>query len=150
MRKKILIVEDNSELLELQRLSLKEAGYAVVTASNGIEALKKAHTASPDLILLDLVLPELDGFAVCESLRQDPATASLPIIALTGLTSEFTKFAGMEAGANDYVTKPASLPQLVSKIQYWLERSPLPTERPAAQRSASPRAPFARPAGRSD
>lgn len=149
MRKKILIVEDNSELLELQRLTLKEAGYVTVTASNGLEALKKARTVSPDLILLDLVLPELDGFAVCESLRQDPATANIPIIVLTGLNSDFTKFAGIEAGADDYVTKPASLPQLVSKIQYWLAQ-PRTRDSATRLRSAAPRAPFARAWGRVD
>ena len=149
MRKKILIVEDNSELLELQRLTLKEAGYVTVTASNGLEALKKARTVSPDLILLDLVLPELDGFAVCESLRQDPATANITIIVLTGLNSDFTKFAGIEAGADDYVTKPASLPQLVSKIQYWLAQ-PRTRDSATRLRSAAPRAPFARAWGRVD
>jgi DNA-binding response OmpR family regulator len=147
MRKKILIVEDNSELLELQRLTLKEAGYITVTASNGLEAIKKARTIAPDLILLDLVLPELDGFAVCESLRQDPATANIPIIVLTGLNSNFTKFAGLEAGADDYVMKPASLPQLVSKIQHWLAQ-PRTKESAARPRTAAPRAPFARAWGR--
>ncbi len=145
MRKKILIVEDNSELLELQRLTLKEAGYVTVTASNGVEALKKARSAGPDLILLDLVLPELDGFAVCEALRQDPATAGVPIIVLTGLSSEFTKLAGLEAGANEYVTKPASVPELVSRIQYWLAQPPVPPERPRPIRL-----PAIRPAGRAD
>ena len=145
MRKKILIVEDNSEMLELQRLALKEAGYIPITASNGVEALKKARTAAPDLVLLDLVLPELDGFAVCESLRRDSATAKLPIIVLTGLSSEFTKLAGMEAGANEYVTKPASPSELLSKIAYWLEQPP-----EVVARAASMRAVAARPAGRAD
>lgn len=120
MRKKILIVEDNSELLELLRLNLKHAGFAVATATNGIDALKKARSVSPDLVLLDLVLPELDGFAVCETLRKDPATAQVPILVLTGLTSEFARYAGMESGANDCVTKPISPTVLVSKIKRWL------------------------------
>ena len=124
MRKKLLIVEDNTELLELLRLALKQAGFSVFTASTGLEAIKKARAILPDLILLDLVLPELDGFAVCEVLRKREETAGLPIILLTGLTSEFTRYAGMESGADEYVTKPASPEQLLPKIKYWLRHPP--------------------------
>src|SRR5262249_14904799 len=121
MRKKVLIVEDNSELLELLRLHLRGAGYAIATAANGVEALKKARSVTPDLVLLDLVLPELDGFAVCETLRKDPATTAIPIIVVTGLTSEMARSAGLEAGATDYVIKPVHPAGLVSKIKYWLQ-----------------------------
>ena len=121
MRKKILIVEDNTELLELLRSHLRMAGYATSTATNGLDALKKARAGLPDLIVLDLVLPELDGFAVCEILKKDPATAATPIILLTGLTSEFTRYAGMESGANELVTKPANPAQLLSRIEHWLQ-----------------------------
>ena len=121
MRKKILIVEDNTELLELLRSHLRMAGFSTTTATNGVEAVKKARAAVPDLIVLDLVLPELDGFAVCEILKKDPATAATPIILLTGLTSEFTRYAGMESGANELVTKPANPTQLVSRIEHWLQ-----------------------------
>jgi DNA-binding response OmpR family regulator len=124
MRKKLLIVEDNTELLELFRLGLKQAGFSVSTATNGLDAIKKACALGPDLILLDLVLPELDGFAVCERLRSDAATASIRIIMLTGLTSEFTRYAGLESGADEYVTKPASPDQLLPRIQHWLQQSP--------------------------
>ena len=123
MRKKLLIVEDNTELLELLRLSFKQAGFVVCTAATGVEALKKARTLSPDLILLDLVLPELDGFAVCETLRRSGETAQIPIIMLTGLTSDLTRYAGMESGADEYVTKPASPEQLVPRIKYWLRQA---------------------------
>ena len=139
MRKKLLIVEDNTELLELMRLGLKQAGFSVSTAANGLEALKKARTLSPDLILLDLVLPELDGFAVCEALRKDNTTSAIPIIMLTGLTSEFTRYAGMESGADEYVTKPASPGQLLPKIKHWLPHSPGKTrERPGSKPAAKP------------
>jgi len=121
MRKKILIVEDDTDLLEMLRLSFKEAGFSIATAVNGIEALKKVRTLRPDLVVLDLVLPELDGFAVCETLRKDKTTASIPIIMLTGLSSEFTRFAGLESGATDYVTKPVTLSELVSKVNHWLK-----------------------------
>ena len=126
MRKKILVVEDDTDLLEIMRLSLKGAGYSIATATNGIEALKKARTLSPDLILLDLVLPELDGFAVCETLRRDRATAEVPIIVVTGLSSEFTRLAGLESGATDYVTKPVSPMALVSKIDALLRAGACP------------------------
>jgi DNA-binding response OmpR family regulator len=122
MRKKILIVEDNSELLELMRLALKHAGFRTATASNGADALKAAKDAAPDLVVLDLVLPELDGFAVCERLRKNPATAGIPIIVLTGLSSEFARLASLEAGADEYVTKPVSPEALVSTIKQLLRR----------------------------
>jgi DNA-binding response OmpR family regulator len=128
MRKKLLVVEDNTELLELFRLGLKQAGFSVSTATNGVDALKKARALSPDLILLDLVLPELDGFAVCERLRRDETTSAVRIIMLTGLTSEFTRYAGMESGADEYVTKPASPAQLLPRIEHWLRQ-------PVTQRS---------------
>jgi DNA-binding response OmpR family regulator len=126
MREKILVIEDNSEFRELLRLIIKEAGFCVVTAKNGIEALKKARSVQPDLIVLDLVLPELDGFAVCEILRKDPASAGIPVIVLTGLTSEITRYAGLESGANEYVTKPASPEHLVSRIKHWLKERKRP------------------------
>ena len=120
MRKKLLVVEDNTELLELLRLGFKQAGFSVSTAATGLEALKKARALSPDLIVLDLVLPELHGFAVTEALRRNEETAAIPIIMLTGLTSEFTRYAGMESGADEYVTKPASPEQLLPRIKHWL------------------------------
>jgi DNA-binding response OmpR family regulator len=124
MRKKILVVEDDRTLLELLRLSFRAAGFSVATASNGIEALKKARSVTPDAILLDLVLPELDGFAVCETLRRDAAMASVPIVAVTGLTSELSRVAGFECGATDFVSKPATPKELVSKIKHWLQHPP--------------------------
>src|SRR5258706_1651767 len=124
MRKKILIVEDTAELLRLLRLSFRAAGFAVATAANGIDALKKVHSLLPDCILLDLVLPELDGFAVCEILRQDAETASIPILVFTGLGGQFTRLAGFDAGADDYITKPLSPKDLVSRIKQLLQLSP--------------------------
>jgi two-component system, OmpR family, alkaline phosphatase synthesis response regulator PhoP len=123
MRKKLLIVDDNTELLELMRLGFKQAGFSVSTAANGLDAIKKARSLSPDVILLDLVLPELDGFAACEALRRSQETAAIPIIMLTGLTSEFTRFAGLESGADEYVTKPASPEQLLPRVKYWLRHA---------------------------
>jgi two-component system alkaline phosphatase synthesis response regulator PhoP len=130
MRKKILVVEDDAELLELLRLSFKNAGFSIATANNGIEALKKARSITPDAILLDLVLPELDGFAVCETLRRDPVTAEIPIVVVTGLSSELSRLAVLESGADDYVSKPISPRELVSKIRHVF----------GAQRRSAPRA----------
>jgi DNA-binding response OmpR family regulator len=123
MRKKILVVDDDPEAVELLSFNLKKAGFAIGTAFDGIEALKKARTISPDLILLDLMLPELDGFAVCELLRRNAATAAIPVIMLTAMSSELGRLAGMDCGAQDYVTKPFSLKQLVSKVETVLKKS---------------------------
>src|SRR5258708_20721034 len=109
MRKKILIVEDDADLLSLLRLTLKQKGHSIATASNGIEALKKARSLLPDVIVLDLVLPELDGFAVCETLRKHRATAGIKGIMLTRLSIAFTRSAGFDSVADDYFIKPALL-----------------------------------------
>jgi DNA-binding response OmpR family regulator len=130
MKKKILLVEDDADLLEMMRLCMKREGFSIATASNGIEALKKARSLLPDVIVLDLVLPELDGFAVCETLRKHRATAGIKVIMLTGLSSEFTRYAGFESGADDYVMKPVSPTELVSKIDYWLSKRGEPSSEP--------------------
>lgn len=137
MRKKILIVEDNSELLELMRLGLKQAGFRIATATNGADALQSVRSVAPDLIVLDLVLPGLDGFAVCECLRKDEATAGIPVIILTGLSSEFARFASLESGADEYFTKPISPERLVSRIKHLLRR-PQKLPHPAPEPGAKP------------
>jgi two-component system alkaline phosphatase synthesis response regulator PhoP len=134
-KKKILVIEDDSELLELLGLNLKHAGFAVITANNGCEALNMASDRSPDLIVLDLVLPELDGFAVCEILRRNSITNAIPIIVLSGLNSEFARFASLESGADEYVTKPVKPDWLVSRIKHWLRHSARPRQ-VQAQREA--------------
>jgi DNA-binding response OmpR family regulator len=133
----LLIVEDNTELLELMRLGLKQAGFSISTATNGVDALKKARSTTPDLIVLDLILPELDGFAVCEALKRSPDTSAIPIILLTGLTSEFTRYAGIESGADEYITKPISPEQLVAKIKQTL-RASRTKESPPEDKSNTP------------
>ena len=117
MRKKILVVDDDADLVELLRFNLKQAGFSIGTALNGVEALKKARSILPDLIVLDLMMPELDGFAVCEILRRDKTTASIPIIMLTALSSELGRLAGFECGATVYMTKPFSPRAVVTKIE---------------------------------
>ena len=102
---------------------MKAAGFAIGTAANGIDALKKARTVSPDLILLDVMMPGLDGFAVCETLRGNPATASIPILMLTGLCSHISQLVAFESGATDYLIKPFNPEELVSKVEKLLGRS---------------------------
>ena len=99
MRKRVLVVEDDAEMVDLLRFNLQKAGFAIATAADGIEALKKVRSLAPDLIVLDLMLPELDGFSVCEILRQDPDTASTPIIMLTAKAQEADKVVGFDLGA---------------------------------------------------
>jgi len=130
MRRKILVVEDDPDQLEIISLSLKTAGFAIGTAANGTDALVKTRSISPDLIILDLMLPGLNGFDVCESLRRDPATASIPIIMLTGMCSQFGRFAGLESGANDFLLKPFDPDQLVSKVETLLGRLYPPANAP--------------------
>ncbi len=122
MPKTILLVEDNAELVELWRLRLQAEGLEVVSAGDGVEALKKARAVEPDLIVLDLVLPEMDGFALCESIRLDPRFLNTPIIVITGLGSDLARYAGFEAGADEFVRKPLSPDDLVSKIRHWLKQ----------------------------
>ena len=130
MRREILVVEDDPDQLEAIRLNLKDAGFAIGTATNGIDALKKANSVSPDLIILDVMMPDLDGFAVCETLRENPATASVPILMLTGLCSHISRLVGLEAGATDYVIKPFDPDQLVSKVEKLLHPSSVSSKAP--------------------
>lgn len=121
MRKRILVVDDDPDLVTLLNFNLRKAGYAVATARDGVEALKKARSVRADLILLDLMLPEIDGFAVCEILRRDSSTASIPILILTALTSQLGRLAGFDCGATDYLTKPFSPRLLLFQIEQTLK-----------------------------
>jgi two-component system, OmpR family, phosphate regulon response regulator PhoB len=101
---------------------LKAAGFAVGTAADGFDALAKIRSAPPDLVVLDLMLPGMNGFDLCEQLRQDPATASVPIIMVTGMHSQFSRFTGLETGASEFLFKPFDLEQLVFKVEKLLSR----------------------------
>jgi len=119
---KILVVDDEPDALELVGFNLKQAGFEVVTADDGVEALKKARETAPDLVLLDLMLPEIDGLEVCKALRRDPATAPIPVIMLTAKAAEIDRVLGLELGADDYVTKPFSPRELVLRVRNLLKR----------------------------
>ena len=122
VKPKILVVDDEPEAVELLEFNLKQAGYAVTTAGDGAEALKKARTQSPDMIVLDVMLPEMDGFEICKSLRLDSTTAKIPIIMLTAKAAEIDRVLGLELGADDYLTKPFSPRELLLRIKKILAR----------------------------
>jgi len=117
VRQKILVVDDEPEAVELVEFNLKQAGFSVVSAADGAEALKKARAVLPGLIVLDLMLPEVDGLEVCKMLRRDPATASIPIVMLTAKAAEIDRVLGLELGADDYLTKPFSPRELVLRVK---------------------------------
>jgi len=122
MKAKILVVDDEPDALDLIEFNLKSAGYDVVTAKDGAEALNKARAAAPDLIILDLMLPEMDGLEVCKTLRREEKTARIPIIMLTAKTAEIDRVLGLELGADDYVTKPFSPRELVLRVKSLFRR----------------------------
>jgi DNA-binding response OmpR family regulator len=128
VRPKILIVDDEPEAVELVEFNLKQAGFDVLTAADGAEALKKARTTLPNLVVLDLMLPEIDGLEVCKMLRRDPTTAAIPIVMVTAKAAEIDRILGLELGADDYITKPFSPRELVLRIKNILQRG-----RPSAQ-----------------
>jgi DNA-binding response OmpR family regulator len=126
MRQKILVVEDDPDLVDLISFNLTQAGFTVGTALDGVDGLEKARCSAPDLILLDLMLPGLDGFAICDILRRDPRTAAIPIIIVTAMTSQLTRFNGLDSGAKDFITKPFSPRHLLSRIREILTAVPKP------------------------
>lgn len=117
---KILAVDDEPELTELMQFHLVRAGHEVVTAANGWEAIDCVKRSRPDLILLDLMLPDLDGFGVCEILRRDPLTATIPIIIVSAWASTDSRNLGLELGALDYITKPFSPAELIARVGHLL------------------------------
>jgi two-component system alkaline phosphatase synthesis response regulator PhoP len=121
--KKILIIEDERDILQLVKLYLEKEGFRTVTASTGAEGLNCAKQSKPDLIVLDLMLPEIDGLEVCKRLRSAPETAMLPIIMLTAKAEESDQVIGLELGADDYVTKPFSPKALVARVKALFRRT---------------------------
>ena len=121
MSEKILIVDDEPDIVELLAHNLTANGYEVLTAANGLEALNKARRYLPDLILLDLMLEGIDGYSVCEILRRQPSTSSVPVIMITALAGQIARANGIAAGADDFVTKPFSPQEVVSRVKRLLE-----------------------------
>jgi len=130
--KKILIVEDEADIAQLVKLYLEKDGFRTTIATTGIEGLKLIKTAPPDMVVLDLMLPEIDGLEVCKKIRSAPDTALLPILMLTAKAEESDTIIGLELGADDYVTKPFSPKVLVTRVKALfrrLERSDDPKRR---------------------
>lgn len=123
MPKHVLVVEDEPDTAELIELHLKNDGYRVTVAGDGDQALKKVHKHMPDLVILDLMIPEITGVEVCKFIRKDPATQSIPIIMCTAKTGEIDKILGLELGADDYVTKPFSPRELLLRVKNLIKRS---------------------------
>jgi DNA-binding response OmpR family regulator len=126
MATRILIVDDEPPIIDVLEYNLKKANYEVIVARDGQEALEKARRQRPDLVILDLMLPELDGLEVCRALRRD---SDLPIIMLTARDEEIDRVVGLELGADDYVVKPFSVRELVARVKTVLRRTgPKPLE----------------------
>lgn len=123
MKPKILLVDDEPDALEVLGFKLKEAGYIPLFAKDGARAIDAARVERPDLIVLDLMLPEVDGLEVCKILRRDSSTSSIPILMLTARAAEMDRVLGLELGADDYVTKPFSPRELVLRIKKLLARA---------------------------
>jgi two-component system alkaline phosphatase synthesis response regulator PhoP len=124
--RKILVVDDEAVLVETIAYNLEQAGYQVITAADGGSALEAARRETPDLVILDLMLPEMDGLEVCRQLRRENTTATIPIMMLTAKGDEIDKVVGLEVGADDYVTKPFGRRELLARVRALLRRADYP------------------------
>ena len=119
---KILLVDDEPDILEIVGYNLTNAGYQVITAENGLEAVKKAKKELPHLIILDVMMPEMDGIEACELIRKNPDLKDVVITFLTARGEDYSQVAGFDAGADDYITKPIKPKVLISKVKALLRR----------------------------
>lgn len=120
---RILVVDDEEHIVELIKFNLENLGYKVICASNGIDALKFAKEEVPQLVLLDLMLPGMDGYDVCKEIRKDNTISNMPIIMITAKGEELDKILGLELGADDYMTKPFSIRELLARVKAVLRRT---------------------------
>ena len=121
-QKKILIVDDEVDLVETLRFPLEMEGFNVLVSYNGEDALSQARKEKPDLIILDLMLPKLDGYKVCRLLKFDERYKHIPILMLTAKTQEKDKLLGQETGADEYITKPFDIDELMKRVKSYLDR----------------------------
>lgn len=119
---KILLVDDEPDILEIVGYNLSAEGYQVITAENGVQAIKKAKKEKPQLIILDVMMPEMDGIEACEAIRKVPELSSTIITFLTARGEDYSQVAGFDAGADDYITKPIKPKVLISKVKALLRR----------------------------
>jgi two-component system OmpR family response regulator len=134
---KVLIAEDDKNLLDILKYNMEKEGYQVVTAQNGAKALEQVRSENPDLIILDIMLPEVDGFEVCRIVRKE---MTVPILMLTAKADEVDKIVGLELGADDYMTKPFSMRELIARSKAMLRRIELVKQslaQPVAQPSSA-------------
>ncbi|MFC1914154.1 response regulator [Chloroflexota bacterium] len=129
MSRKILVIDDDPVATRLIEYTLKQRGYQVLTAQNGVEGLKKAQNEEPDLIVLNVMLPGMDGFEVCHRLRAEDTTAQLPILILSGRAQQIDRATGFKMGADDYLTKPATPSEIINRIETLLSRRTVVTSR---------------------
>ncbi|MBW2148735.1 MAG: response regulator transcription factor [Deltaproteobacteria bacterium] len=129
-REKILLVDDEKDILEILRYHLEKEGYLLTCVTSGEEALERARASLPDLIVLDLMLPGIDGLSVCRMLKNDPRTSAIPIVILTAKGDEADIIVGLELGADDYITKPFSPRILLARVKTIIRRkkTPIPHE----------------------
>lgn len=120
--KKILVVDDEADLVKTIQFSLEAEGYKVLASYNGEDALNQARKEAPDLILLDIMLPKLDGYKVCRLLKFDEQHKNIPILMLTAKTQEKDKLLGKETGADEYITKPFDIEELMRKVKAYLNK----------------------------
>ncbi|MBU3100398.1 MULTISPECIES: response regulator transcription factor [Clostridium] len=120
---KVLVVDDEEHIRELIKFNLEKNGYKVICADNGIDAVKLAKEQAPQLMLLDLMLPGMDGLDVCKEIRKDSNMSGMPIIMITAKGEEIDKIIGLELGADDYITKPFSVRELVARVKAILRRT---------------------------
>ncbi len=120
---KILVVEDDHDIAQLLAITMKKAGYEVAVTENGYEALNSIRRHPPDLVILDLMIPGIDGFEVCKEMKRDPKTGAVPVLIVTARGEEIDRIIGLELGADDYVVKPFSPRELLLRVRAILRRA---------------------------
>ncbi|MEW6742608.1 MAG: response regulator [Planctomycetota bacterium] len=133
-KEKIVVIEDETDIREVIEYNLAREGYRVIGAADGEEGLRSIRREGPDLVLLDLMLPGLDGIETCSRIKQDPLTRSIPVVMVTAKGEETDIVLGLGVGADDYITKPFSPKELVARVKAVLRRGPLKEERGAGER----------------
>jgi two-component system alkaline phosphatase synthesis response regulator PhoP len=130
MTKKILVIEDDPAISRLVDYSLRHEGFEVISASNGLEGIRKAHNDGPDLVILDVMLPGMDGFEICHRLRAETDTAQLPILMFSAKAQDIDKDTGLKVGADDYLPKPAAPAEIISHVEALLakKKRAIPTQ----------------------
>ena len=125
MEHKVLVIEDDPATSRLVEYSLRHAGYQVIRAANGLEGIRMACSEAPDLVILDVMLPGLDGYEICHRLKADAATARLPILMFSAKAQEIDRNTGLKVGADEYLTKPAAPADIVGRVQKLLAKRDL-------------------------